>query len=157
MKKLLLIRHAKAVHDNSYDDFERPLKPSGIKDAELMAEKLIHENIKPQILVTSPALRTLATADIFSEFLSLPKPTEDERIYEASRLTLVNVINGLDDKYDFIGLVGHNPTIEDITYYFTNQMPEFPTCAVVLIEFDFDEWAAISGGTGKLRWYGRPD
>jgi len=157
MKKLLLIRHAKAVHDNAYDDFERPLKPSGIKDAEFMAEKLLHEGIKPQILVTSPALRTAATADIFSEFLSLPKSIEDKRIYEASRLTLLNIINGLDNKYDFIGLVGHNPTVEDITYYFTSQMPEFPTCAVVLIEFDFDEWGAISSGTGKLRWYGRPD
>jgi phosphohistidine phosphatase len=157
MKKLLLVRHAKAVHDTSYSDFERPLKPSGIKDAEFMCEKLLREGIKPQILVTSPALRTAATADIFSEFLSLPKPREDERIYEASRLTMMNVISGFEDKYNFIGLVGHNPTIEDITYYLTNQMPQFSTCSVALIEFDFDEWGAISSGTGKLKWFGSPD
>jgi phosphohistidine phosphatase len=156
MKKLLLVRHAKAVHDNAYSDFERPLKPSGIKDAEFMCEKLLHEGIKPQILITSPALRTAATADIFSEFLSLPKPREDKRIYEASRLTMMNIISGFEDKYNFIGLVGHNPTIEDITHYLTNQMPEFPTCGVVLIEFDFDEWGAISSGTGKLKWFGNP-
>ncbi|MFI5162426.1 MAG: SixA phosphatase family protein [Sphingobacteriales bacterium] len=156
MKKLLLIRHARAVHDNAYNDFERPLKPSGIKDAEFMAEKLHHKKIVPQILVTSPALRTIATADIFSEFLSLTKSKEDKRIYEASRLTLVNIINGLEDKYDFIGLVGHNPAMEDITHYLTGQMPEFPTCGIALIEFEFDEWAAISAGTGKLKWFGQP-
>lgn len=70
MKKLLLIRHAKAVHDNAYDDFERPLRHRGIRDAQSMAEALLKEKIVPQVLVTSPAIRTLATADIFSEFLS---------------------------------------------------------------------------------------
>ncbi|MFB9845070.1 SixA phosphatase family protein [Mucilaginibacter ginsenosidivorans] len=156
MKKLLLIRHAKAVHDLSYDDFERPLRKSGIKDAEFMAERLLAEKIIPQKLFTSPALRTLSTADIFTQFLSLSKPKEDIRIYEASRLTLVNLINGFDDKFDFVGLVGHNPAMEQVIHYLTGQLVDFPTCAIALIEFEMDSWEMISAGMGTVKWYSIP-
>jgi phosphohistidine phosphatase len=156
MKKLLLISHAKATHDNAYKDFERPLTDRGIKDAEFMAGKILEDKIVPQVLFTSPAIRTLATADIFSEFLSLSKPKQDGRIYEASRVTLLDVINGFDDKHDFIGLVGHNPTIEDISHYLTKIPLGFPTCGVALIEFPFDSWKMVSGGTGTLKWHAGP-
>ena len=156
MKKLLLIRHAKAVHSNACEDFERPLTHSGIKDAKFMAETLLKNRIVPEMLVTSPALRTLATADIFSEFLSLSKPKEEGSIYEASRITLLDLINGFDDKHNFIGIVGHNPTIEDITYYFTKMPLGFPTCGIALVEFPFDNWELLSGGTGTLKWHGSP-
>jgi len=156
MKKLLLIRHAEAVHDNAYEDFERPLTERGVKDAEFMAQQLFAEKIVPQLLVTSPALRTLATADIFAEFLSLPKPKEDSSIYEATRVTLLDMINAFDDKHDFIGLVGHNPTIENITHYFTKIPVDFPTCGIALVEFPFDNWELLSGGTGTLKWHSSP-
>ena len=156
MKKLLLIRHAKAVHDLNYVDFERPLKSSGIKDAEFMAERLLAEKIVPQQLVTSPALRTISTADIFAQHLSLAKPKEDLRIYDASRLTLLDVINGFDNRRDFVGLVGHNPTMEQIIHYLTGNTVDFPTCAIALLEFESDDWAAISAQTGTLKWYSIP-
>ena len=156
MKKLLLIRHAKAVHDISYDDFERPLTPKGIKDAEFMAERLQKKHVVPQILVSSPAIRALATADIFSEYLSLSKPKQDKKIYEASRIELLDVINGFDDRYDFIGLAGHNPTIEQMARYLTGKDIDFPTCAVALIGFEFDSWQQVASGTGDLEWYDSP-
>ena len=156
MKKLLLIRHAKAVSEITSSDFERPLRNKGVKDAEFMAERVLHEKIIPQILISSPALRTLSTADIFSEFLSLPKPKEDKRIYEASRMTLMDVITEFDEKYNFVGLVGHNPTMEQIAHYLTGQLTDFPTCAVALIEFDSDNWEMVSANTGILKWYSSP-
>jgi phosphohistidine phosphatase len=156
MKRLLLIRHAKAVHNPSYQDFERPLKPSGIRDAEAMAEKLKHEKVIPQVLISSPSLRTLSTANIFSEFLSLSKAQEDRRIYDASRLTMLQVINEIDNKYDFAGLVGHNPSIEQIFYYLTGDQLDFRPGAVALIEFDTDNWELITDDTGKLLWHASP-
>ncbi|HTI58005.1 SixA phosphatase family protein [Mucilaginibacter sp.] len=156
MKKLLLIRHARATHDLDFEDFERPLKKSGIRDAELMAERLLAEKLVPQNLVTSPALRTLSTADIFTQFLSLPKAKEDIRIYEANRPALLQVINEFDQKQDFMGLVGHNPTLEQIIYYFTGQSLDFPTCAIALIGFKLDSWEMISAGTGTVKWYSFP-
>ena len=156
MKKLLLIRHAKAVHESSYDDFERPLKVKGIEDATVMAERIRNEGHTPQVLITSPALRTQATADIFSEHLSIPKPLQDKNIYESSQRDLLNIINGFDDKYDFIGLVGHNPGISQMIYNFTGIDRDVPPGTVALITFEFDQWSMLSHNTGNLVWFSSP-
>ncbi len=156
MKKLLLVRHAKAVHDASYDDFERPLKHSGSEDAATMAERIKNASIVPQLLITSPSLRTLATAEIFSKHLAIPKPREDSHIYDGGQQTLLKVINAFEDKYDFIGLVGHNPGINQLIYYFTREMNEVPPGTVALITFELDEWKLLSNNTGRLTWISSP-
>jgi phosphohistidine phosphatase len=156
MKKLLLIRHAKAVHETGFADFERPLKYSGLEDAAVMAARLKEHSLIPQILISSPALRTLSTADVFTQHLSLPRVVEDKCIYDASSVTLVNVVNGFPDAHDFIGLVGHNPGISELLYYLTGEMRNLETCATVLIEFETDDWKAIGNRTGKLVYYDSP-
>ena len=156
MKKLLLIRHAKAVHDTSYNDFERPLKHSGSQDAIMMAERLNSESIVPQLLVTSPSLRTLATADIFAEHLELGKPAEDVRIYDAGQQTLLNIINGFPNNHSFVGLIGHNPGISQLLDYFTDESRNLSPGAVALITFEVNEWKLISFNSGKLAWFSSP-
>jgi phosphohistidine phosphatase len=156
MKKLLLIRHAKATHENGFKDFERPLVDRGLHDAANMAARLKENGDIPQILISSPALRTLATANIFSQHLNLPQAQTNMDIYEAGEKTLVNAVNSLPADYDFIGLVGHNPGISQLLYYFAGQMLDVPTCAVMLITFDTDNWAEVSFGTGHLAYFDYP-
>jgi phosphohistidine phosphatase len=156
MKKLLLVRHAKASHDTSYNDFERPLKHSGIDDATLMAERLKNASIIPQILVASSSVRTAATADILSEHLLLPKPTLNKNIYEGGQKVALAIINHFEDQYDFVGLVGHNPDIAELVYYFTREMRDIPPGTAILISFEVDEWKLISKGMGTLTWFGSP-
>src|ERR1700754_4261948 len=153
MKRLLLIRHAKATHESGYVDFDRPLKQSGMQDALFMANVLKDRALIPEIIVTSPALRTLTTAQIFTEHLHLPPSDTDSRIYEASQRTLVNVINNLPNRYDFVGLTGHNPGISELLYYLTGQIRDVPTCAIALISFDNDNWRSISEEDGHLTFY----
>lgn len=156
MKKLLLIRHAKATHESGYIDFDRPLKQSGIQDAVLMATLLKGQLQIPQIIITSPALRTKTTAEIFANQFKLSAPGVDKRIYEAGENTWVKVINSLPDEYDFIGVVGHNPGISQILYYLTSQLKEMPTCAVAVITFENDSWQSISEEDGKLVHFDSP-
>lgn len=156
MKKLLLIRHAKATHETGYVDFERPLQERGLQDAAIMAGRLKEKNIIPQILVASPALRTLATANVFSQHLAIPQPQTNKDIYEATTSELIKVINALPDEHDFIGLVGHNPGMSDLLYYLTGQLQDVPTCAMMLIEFDTDSWMEIIEDAGKLVYYDYP-
>ncbi|MES2810196.1 MAG: histidine phosphatase family protein, partial [Bacteroidota bacterium] len=111
MKKLLLIRHAKATHELGFVDFERPLKPSGLQDAAIMAGRVKEKGFVPQTLVSSPALRTISTANVFSQHLDLPSASEVLAIYDASQDQLVDIISMLNVDQDFIGLVGHNPGI----------------------------------------------
>jgi phosphohistidine phosphatase len=156
MKKLLLIRHAKAEKDTSVKDIERPLKYTGIQDARFMAERLKENSLIPQLIITSPALRTKTTAEIFTDHLLLPEPVTEKAIYEASQQTLLRVINKFPTQHDFIALVGHNPGISQILYYLTGEEREVHTSTVALVEFETDDWKAISGDTGKLVYYSSP-
>lgn len=156
MKELLLIRHAKAEKESGKPDFDRPLKYIGIQDASFMAEKIKEKAIIPQIMVSSPALRTKTTAEIFTEQLKLPEMILDKRIYEASQQTLLDVINGLPNEYSHIGLVGHNPGISYILYYLTGEIKEVHTSTVALITFDVDDWTDVSKETGSLVYYDSP-
>ena len=156
MKKLLLIRHAKAEKETSVKDIDRPLKYIGMQDAAFMADRLKQNSIIPQIIVTSPALRTKTTAEIFADHLSLPEPQLNKSIYEASQQTLLKVINQLPAGNDFVAIVCHNPGISQILYYLTGESKEVHTSTVALIDFDTDNWALISNQTGKLVYYSSP-
>jgi len=156
MKKLLLIRHAKATHESGYVDFERPLKPSGLQDAAIMAGRLKEHHIIPQVLVSSPALRTLATADVITQHIGLAKAEEIKDIYDATTDELIDVITQLDDKYEFIGLVGHNPAIGQVLYDLSGQLKDVPPGAVGLIEFDINNWGDVRSQSGKLTFYDSP-
>ena len=156
MKKLLLIRHAKATHESGYIDFERPLQERGLQDAAVMAGRLKEKNLIPEILVASPALRTLSTANVFAQHLAISQLQTNKDIYEATILALIKVINALPDENDFIALVGHNPGMSDLLYYLTGQIQDVPTCAMMLIEFDTDSWMEIIEDAGKLVYYDYP-
>lgn len=155
MKKLLLIRHAKAgSHD--IDDFDRPLTEKGINDAALMAHRLKTAELIPEYILTSPALRTKLTADIFMKALAIKHKGDEKNIYEANTNTLLQVINHLPDAYSFAALVGHNPGISQILYELTGEIRDMPPAGVALIGFDFDEWEMVHSDTGKLAWYDSP-
>jgi phosphohistidine phosphatase len=156
MKQLLLIRHAKAEKDTSVKDIDRPLKYIGIQDAAFMAERLKDKGYIPQMIVTSPALRTKTTAEIFADHFLLPDPGINKKIYEASQQALLHVINQLPGQNDFVALVGHNPGIAQILYYLTGEAREVHTSTVALIEFETDDWASVSRDTGKLVYYSWP-
>jgi phosphohistidine phosphatase len=156
MKKLLLIRHAKAEKETSVKDIDRPLKYIGIQDATFMAEHLKENAIIPQFIVSSPALRTKTTAEIFADHFSLPDPQFNKSIYEASQSALLRVINQLPKEYDFIALVGHNPGISQILYYLTGEVKEVHTATTAVIDFETNNWEEISEESGKLVYYSSP-
>ena len=155
MKKLLLIRHARATHERGYPDFERPLQYTGLQDAAVMAGRLRAHSLIPQLLVSSPALRTISTANVFSQHLSITATHEIKGIYEAGQYALVEIVKELPDEQDFIGLVGHNPGISYLLRYLTGQIQDMPTCAVALIEFNINNWNAVHDN-GKLVYFDYP-
>ena len=153
----MLIRHSKAEKEMPAYDFDRPLKYTGIQDARFMAERIREQSLIPQLIITSPALRTKTTADIFAETLKLPDPAFDRSIYEASQQTWLKLINALPNECDFIAIVGHNPGLSYILQYLTGETKEVHTSTVALVEFDLDSWDAIIGNAGKLAYYSSPN
>ncbi|MES3019422.1 MAG: histidine phosphatase family protein [Bacteroidota bacterium] len=159
-KKLLLVRHAKSDWDNiKLSDFDRPLNSRGEKNAPEMAKRLLKKSIKPEQIVSSPAVRAITTARYFAKELGLEKSdiVKEPEIYEALTSTLMDVINELDNAYSFTALFGHNPGITSLVSNLCNEdLHNVPTCGMVLIEFPFEDWAMVSAGTGSLVFYDYP-
>lgn len=153
MKQLIIVRHAKSDWGNpDLRDFDRPLNKRGTKNAPEMAHRLVKKQIKPELIVSSTALRALTTAKFFADTWQMPLADIQEQpsIYEASVNTLLKVINKFDNKYNMIAMFGHNPGLTDLVNYLDGQIYEMPTCSVVILEFPFDNWAMISEGTAKV-------
>lgn len=158
-KQLLLIRHAKSDWGNAdLRDFDRPLNKRGKANAPDMAERLVRQRIVPDLIVSSPALRALTTANFFATAWKIaPEAIQKEpTIYEASIKSLVSVINKIDNRYDRIALFGHNPGLTDLANYFDGHIDNMPTCSVLMLEFPFDDWRMVSADTGKVLLYDYP-
>jgi len=160
MKKLLLVRHAKSDWENSeLKDFDRPLNKRGQKNAPEMAGRLLKAGLIPEILITSPALRALTTAECFAEVLGIEKSTiiKERDIYEASSSALLGIINSLDNSYHFAALIGHNPGLTNLAVNLCNSdVYNIPTCGMVLINFPLTQWDMISYWTGDQKLYDFP-
>ena len=70
MRTLLLVRHAKSSRDDpALFDRERPLNERGKRDAPKMAKRLAKRDLQPDLILSSPAVRALTTAQLLSEKL----------------------------------------------------------------------------------------
>ncbi len=73
---LYLVRHGVAVDRKDPDcpaDAERPLTPKGIKKTHEAALGFRALDVKPNVVLTSPWLRAVQTAEIFCEVLRIPE------------------------------------------------------------------------------------
>ena len=66
MRRLFLIRHAKAEPSVGRDDYERRLTDRGRADARRVAAALAARKMLPDLLVHSGAARAKETAEIFA-------------------------------------------------------------------------------------------
>ncbi len=65
IKTLHIIRHAKSSWKNmDQNDIDRPLKKRGIQDMRKMAQTIGDENIKLDLILTSPAVRAFESSKI---------------------------------------------------------------------------------------------
>jgi phosphohistidine phosphatase len=75
MMRLYLVRHGVAVDRDDPDcppDTERPLTPKGVKKSHAAAVGLRALGVKPDVVLTSPWLRAVQTAEIFCEVIGFP-------------------------------------------------------------------------------------
>jgi phosphohistidine phosphatase len=158
MRTLYLLRHAKSSwKDASLADFERPLNERGRQAATQMGEYLKAKNPGISLLISSPSVRTRQTIDILLRHSALVvEPRFDQRIYEASLGTLVQVASELPDDDESAMLVGHNPGMEELLVFLTNQTRQMPTCALAKIELDCSSWKEVRRGAGRLEWFVTP-
>ena len=146
MKTLFLVRHAKSSKDDpTLPDKERPLNDRGMQDAFKIGQRLAKRGVDPDLIVSSPARRALATAEIIAKKLDykFKDIVVDKRLYESSPDQLLRVIRELGEKPKQVMLFGHNPEFAQLAQRLSREITEMPTCAVAEFEFDIKSWSDV--------------
>ena len=122
MKRLILVRHAKSnLNQPLVSDHNRILSESGRMDAKLIGQYLYNNNYFPSHIISSTATRTLQTLKIIIKEIHFKKDIEKQPlIYSDSTIEIFNLIHNIDNKWNTVMLVGHNPTITQLINHITN-------------------------------------
>jgi phosphohistidine phosphatase len=147
MKTLYLLRHAKSSWNYpELDDFERPLNKRGRGDLPVMAKVIKHHGIKPDLIISSPALRASFTALNIIQMAGIPENllSYDNLIYEASTSMLLNIIKGTSAKVNTLMIVGHNPGLTTLANYLSDKyVDNIPTCGLFALKIDIKQWQEL--------------
>ncbi|MGE4473182.1 histidine phosphatase family protein [uncultured Sulfuricurvum sp.] len=160
MKTLYLIRHAKSDwSDESLSDFDRPLNKRGTKDAPLMGSKLSDKGVRPDLILSSPALRAKTTAEAFAKALSYPPESIrfEHELYACDVETILSLIRGVSADIDTLFVFGHNPEFTEGANLITGgNIDNIPTCGVVEMRLKNDSWESIGKNSAELRSFDFP-
>jgi len=146
MKTLFLIRHAKSSWDDTaLPDRDRPLDDRGKRDVAKMGMRLAERDVKPDLIMSSPAMRALATAEVIAKMLNFKRKdiVVNDRLYAAQADDLLEVIQALGNKLEHVMLVGHNPELSELAHQLSSEITHMPTCAIAEFTFDAKSWSGI--------------
>jgi phosphohistidine phosphatase len=154
MKTLYLLRHAKSSWDDpDLKDFERPLNERGINDIPNMVSRFQSRQSGLDSIVCSPAIRAKSTAHLWAKNVEFPLDDiiSNPELYFAGTNMFLKAASLLDDDCESAMLIGHNPAITE----FVNQMggsdiENIPTCGLVELELQIDDWSDIKLGDAKV-------
>ncbi len=151
MKTLYLLRHAEA--DNNPIDPERDLTAGGRRHAESLGRWMSGTGILPACIFSSPAKRSQATARICSENAGYQGCIRfEDDLYDTHGAAYFAVMADLENKYDSVMIVGHNPAISDVIAMLTGDRRHMSPCALACIEFAVEEWGSVQNSDAILKW-----
>jgi phosphohistidine phosphatase len=154
VKRLILVRHAKSDWSlPGQEDWDRPLNTRGQRDAPEMARRLRSRRLKPDRILSSPAVRALTTATIMTRELRVAPSllTAEERLYLAAPADLLQVLRELGGASRQLMVVGHNPGITEFANRLSadDTIDNMPTCAVFTARFEITAWDRLDWGCGQ--------
>lgn len=161
MKRLILMRHAKAEQGNfETTDFNRKLADKGKIDANTAA-KVLKTNIhKIDLIVSSSSKRTVKTAKIVAENLDIDKKeiVLVDELYEAETNAYIHVIRNLSDlNVNTVLLVGHNPTIGAMAAIMSDfKIQEFKPGSFAVFQISLETWKLFKIEENKLEISHKP-
>lgn len=160
MRRLMLLRHAKADTPPGIDDHERPLAPRGHRQCKDMGAYLADQGLEPDLAVVSTARRTQQTWELLRPAFTKAVPQQNEaRIYEATQDDILEVIKETPRSVHVLLLVGHNPGFQRLAASLigtgrasalTRLGQEYPTAGLAVIDFGVEDWAGVTAGSGHL-------
>jgi phosphohistidine phosphatase len=159
-KHLLICRHAKSSWDDAtLSDFARPLNNRGERDAPEMGRRLARRDIRPDLILTSPAERAMSTAVHYAAQLGYPlaniRMHPDQ--YAATVPRLLSLLQEVEPQVATVLFVGHNPESTALANMLGDtRIDNIPTCGIVALEFSVASWRDLEAGKGRLLFFDFP-
>ncbi|HEU5072741.1 MAG TPA: histidine phosphatase family protein [Polyangiaceae bacterium] len=146
MRTLLILRHAKASGgDPDLDDYDRPLNERGRKEAKAVG-KLMRARL-PDLVLTSPAVRTRETVALWQRASRYQGPIEERReFYLAGPYPYLEALAQLGTRAATTMVVGHNPGLEELVHRLTGRHEVLPPAALAEVELSADSWDHLARG-----------
>ena len=158
MKTLLLLRHAKSSwKDAARRDFDRPLTKRGKSAAQAMGGEIRRRNLVPDLILASAARRARQTAKRARQAMSYDGISiTRNKLYLSGVRCHLEILARVDDAYDRVLLVGHNPDLEYLVECLTGLQVTLPTGTLVCLDLETDSWRQVSEVPGRLRLVVKP-
>ena len=166
MKTLTLLRHAKSTWNDPVErDFDRPLNGRGRRAAARVGQWLRDEEHGFDHVRASPAVRVRQTIEGVEDGLGAAlHALFDTRIYLASAMTLLDIVQNFEPGCDRALLIGHNPGLEDLLLFLTPDADplrgeaeiKYPTATLAVLDLSVDAWRDVAPGSAHLRVFVRP-
>ena len=160
MRRLLLLRHAKSNRPAGVADRDRPLAARGREAAPVMGRYLADELLLPDLVLISPARRTMETWEMVAPMLPEKPGTHVEpRVYEAKAERLLHVVREAEPGIRTLLMIGHNPGLEQFAslltghgdrYASARMAKKFPTCGLAVLDFAIEDWRDVAPRGGRL-------
>lgn len=162
-KKIILLRHGQAETASILQtDISRKLSLEGLTEAENVGKILLKQNITPDLVVCSTAIRTCETFSQLQKSFATPLKIEyRQEVYNASAKELENIITSLEEDLHNILIIGHNPALYQLATTLAktgdealidNLHLQFPPCSIAIIEID-EIWKNIGKANGRLIFF----
>lgn len=95
-------------------DKGRKLAPRGAEDAEVLGKVMAGKGYIPDVILCSPAVRTLETHDrLGADFQGIPVHMPED-LYNGSTERILYEIQALDDAHQSALVIAHNPGIHNL-------------------------------------------
>ena len=147
---LYLLRHGDAV-DSGYDDGSRSLSPLGEVQAALVANAFVTLHLPLEIILSSPLLRAVQTAEIIRQTMkNVNCVTSDYLVPGTNERQLIQQLNELREPSGL--LVGHEPHLRTLASLLVcgtrHAQFEFKKATMICIECA----QAVEPEGGALKW-----
>ncbi|MBI1867360.1 MAG: histidine phosphatase family protein [Methylocystis sp.] len=160
MRRLLLLRHAKADRHSAGGDRERPLSRRGQEDARRLGRYLADHGPLPDFAVASNARRAKQTLDlVLGAFPAHVTRLIEKTIYLADADRLLEILRQTPDKFSTLLAVGHNPGFAELAAALAGDgdpdellrlRSKYPTAGLAILDFGAESWASVEEGEARL-------
>lgn len=159
MRRLMLLRHAKATRSPEFVDYDRPLDRRGQKGAVLLGGYMASSHLFPEAVLVSPSVRTRETWDIVKNYIAKIEPDFDDELYHASAGTILSYIRNTPADVKCLMVIGHNPGFADLAeelagmgdrFALANMRTKFATSGLAVMDFNITDWRQVRSGDGRL-------